>query len=871
MEQRKDYSRIQVPFSGWKAVRMIGRGSFGEVFEIHRDFFGDTQKAAMKVISIPADQETIDYLYSSGFGEESIRKWCASRLDDIRREYSLMEKMKGNTNIVSCEDVAVVEKEDIGCDVYIRMELLTSLSRLLRTRMLEEEEIIKLGMDICRALELCESLNIIHRDIKPENIMISNFGDFKLGDFGIARTMEHTTNASIAGTERYMAPEVIRGEKYGRDVDTYSLGMVMYWLLNNRTMPFMTQGEIPTAAQVSEAQSRRLSGETVPAPERGSEDLKRIVMKACSFSRSSRYSSASEMLRDLEALVASGKGKKDPRTPETDPAIYDMTPEFTADDSTGTDDGTLSGEMIYGDEDRTVGLIPSVPAASDPQRTAKLGEINVSPDEAETEYLKKEDTYTAGGTDTGSGSRGNRVRGDRKKRLIPVIALAAVLVIAAAAVLFNGKDEPAAPVSVPAPAKGTLTYASVGGMENPVVKELAGRMGRELVITDTRDPGSALMDGEADILCGLDLEGKAQTENDIFRLSDPIYEYEGDYSGGLNLYIVTNRNDTALAEEIDRGLAEMKEDGTLGTLQRQAASYGDDLTEEIGAAPSVEFDQGGGEYVAGTMSNTYTVAFPSCSYDNPGFTFAGWLDGLRSAWDDYENNMEEYYYSTGGMYDSSAPSFLTEEEDEELSQERVHRLIAEWLVDRESFRTSEKLHDKVELDIQDKDFGVTTVVNKNSVPVDIVVVTQDNDDTVITREIMTAAVPPDGTGLLDFSRFRSSSVTYEYFVRESSLDPVEDSVDMEIRENGDEEKTAVITNTGDSEISQLSLAYMIYGDDNITVRGTGIIEDSLNLQPGESIEAELIDSRYASPEDIRLFIGDCNDLNFFSSAVVIDK
>ena len=298
---------IAVPFNGWKIIREIGRGSFGRVYEIERDFFGDKMRSAMKVISIPTDQSTLDYLYGSGFDDASISLWCRDRLDDIRNEYSLMEKLKGNTNIVSVEDIEVVGKENgIGYDVFIRMELLTSLQTLLKTTPFTEDDVIKLGKDICRALVVCERFSLIHRDIKPENIMVTDFGDYKLGDFGIARTLEHTTQASVAGTERYMAPEIIHHEKYGRDVDTYSLGLVMYWLLNRRTMPFMTIGEIPTLKIATESQTKRLTGTPLPPPEDGSNKLKSIVLKATSFNREDRYASAADMLADLEALPDTG-------------------------------------------------------------------------------------------------------------------------------------------------------------------------------------------------------------------------------------------------------------------------------------------------------------------------------------------------------------------------------------------------------------------------------------------------------------------------------------------------------------------------------------------------------------------------------------
>src|SRR5699024_9266757 len=128
-------------------------------------------------------------------------------------------------NIVSCEDFKVVPHEDgIGGDIFLRMELLTPLRQILREKTLSEEEIIKLGKDISRALILCERENITHRDIKPANIMVSRFGDYKLGDFGVSKVMDHATYATAMGTPEYQAPEVVHMEKYDHRADIYSLG-----------------------------------------------------------------------------------------------------------------------------------------------------------------------------------------------------------------------------------------------------------------------------------------------------------------------------------------------------------------------------------------------------------------------------------------------------------------------------------------------------------------------------------------------------------------------------------------------------------------------------------------------------------------------
>ena len=216
-------------FTSWTVKELLGKGAFGRVYRIEREEFGTLYEAAMKKITIPQTNEEIEDAVSEGMDEQSVTSYFKSFVEEIVNEFKLMAQLKGHTNIVSYEDHLVIPHEDgIGWDILIRMELLKSLKTLTAERNLTEEEVIKLGIDICNALEVCGKMNIIHRDIKPENIFISNFGEFKLGDFGIARTAEKTmSNLSKKGTYTYMAPEVYKGEAYDATVDIYSLGIVM--------------------------------------------------------------------------------------------------------------------------------------------------------------------------------------------------------------------------------------------------------------------------------------------------------------------------------------------------------------------------------------------------------------------------------------------------------------------------------------------------------------------------------------------------------------------------------------------------------------------------------------------------------------------
>ena len=217
-----------------------------------------------------------------------------------------MSKLKGNTNIVSYEDHAVIPHEEgIGWNIYIRMELLTPLFDYIKNHQLSIRDVICLGIDMCNALEICQRYNIIHRDIKPENIFISNLGKYKLGDFGIARQLEKTSSVlSKKGTYTYMAPEVYKGEKYNSTVDIYSLGIVLYRFLNNNRTPFLPAYPMPIRYSDKEkANVMRMSGTEMPKPCNAEGRLAEIVLKACAYNPKERYESAVELKKALQSVM----------------------------------------------------------------------------------------------------------------------------------------------------------------------------------------------------------------------------------------------------------------------------------------------------------------------------------------------------------------------------------------------------------------------------------------------------------------------------------------------------------------------------------------------------------------------------------------
>ncbi|MCL1852504.1 MAG: protein kinase family protein [Peptococcaceae bacterium] len=199
----------------WYVEDLIGQGSFGKVYKIcRRNFadsdvteFGKAHYSAVKIISIPQDESEIQRLRLEGLGDASIREFFHDVALKIVAEIDLMQEFRGNSNIVSFEDYQIIDRSksdspeqanheprtpELGWDILIRMELLDSLPAHAAQNPLSVAEVIKLGVHICKALELCALKNIIHRDIKPENIFVSPYGEYKLGDFGVARQIEQT-------------------------------------------------------------------------------------------------------------------------------------------------------------------------------------------------------------------------------------------------------------------------------------------------------------------------------------------------------------------------------------------------------------------------------------------------------------------------------------------------------------------------------------------------------------------------------------------------------------------------------------------------------------------------------------------------------
>ena len=305
---------IHIPeqWDTWSIIEKVGEGSFGSVYKA----VSHDRTAAIKIIKIPKDRESYQAIKNSVNGNDlSVESYCLDMVLDIRKIYEVMDQLKNHPNIVTVYDYIVEANTDmVGYTIYILMEYLESFPYYASCHDLKEHDIIQLGIDLCNALELCEKEHIVHRDIKPDNILVSKDQVFKLCDFGIAKRFEKT-NASVGihGTFSYMAPEVHHGRPYNHTADIYSLGLVLYILMNNNRDPYVNMNkQIIFYKDKEDAFLKRIEGkEEIPAPINASEGLQNIILKAISYEPKNRYQTAKEFRHDLEKLQnGTYRGKK---------------------------------------------------------------------------------------------------------------------------------------------------------------------------------------------------------------------------------------------------------------------------------------------------------------------------------------------------------------------------------------------------------------------------------------------------------------------------------------------------------------------------------------------------------------------------------
>ena len=268
-----------VTIGRYEIIRPIGKGAMGEVF-LGRDP-NINRLTAIKTVHF---EET----------------FAAEDIEQIRAKFFREAESAGTLSHPHI--VTIYDAGEDGDSAYIAMEFLegsTLLRFARRQHLLPLRRFIRYMVQVAEALEYAHSQGVIHRDIKPANIILTQSGQIKITDFGIAHiaTSSQTQTGVVKGTPYYMSPEQFSGQKVDGRSDIFSLGTTMFQLLTG-TLPFFAESPALLMNQIMNfphPNPRAINPRIVP-------QMVAIVDKALTKERDSRYQSAKTLARDLRQL-----------------------------------------------------------------------------------------------------------------------------------------------------------------------------------------------------------------------------------------------------------------------------------------------------------------------------------------------------------------------------------------------------------------------------------------------------------------------------------------------------------------------------------------------------------------------------------------
>lgn len=271
-------------WSSWHIGEEIGEGFGSKVYILTSK---DKQIRVLKTIS-------------TAFGADD-----ADRQEKIEQIIQQIDVLKDCPGVNRIEEYAVNPVKDYtgqtaGYDILLRMKRMYSLQRVMDEEVyLDEAEVIELALELAYILKDAHSKNIIHGNIKPSNIFIekgsNNMPVYYLGDFASDKIRGYREGNFVGAT--YCSPESASfGVEEEKSDDFYSLGLVIYQLLNRNEIPFIDETEFDLGAAVK----KRMMGTPLPELNGIQSDIDEVLMCCCSYKKEYRYHSADEIISDLK-------------------------------------------------------------------------------------------------------------------------------------------------------------------------------------------------------------------------------------------------------------------------------------------------------------------------------------------------------------------------------------------------------------------------------------------------------------------------------------------------------------------------------------------------------------------------------------------
>src|SRR5262245_26516867 len=232
----------------------------------------------------------------------------------IQREAHALSQLGNHPHIVTLYDVNEEDGQPYFISQYLPGGSLHELLQQMEHQRLPLARALAVAEQICQALEHAHAQGIVHRDLKPSNVWLTQAGEAKLGDFGLATSLDHSRfslEGVLIGTAAYLPPEHLQGKPLDARSDLYSLGAMLYEMVAGRP-PFVGDSLVSLIAQhlnVSPVVPSQYNGE-IPAA------LDALVLHLLAKTPEERPQSAAAVRATVQALgVALGRGNVQPAEP----------------------------------------------------------------------------------------------------------------------------------------------------------------------------------------------------------------------------------------------------------------------------------------------------------------------------------------------------------------------------------------------------------------------------------------------------------------------------------------------------------------------------------------------------------------------------